>query len=78
MKDLFFDLVYNWKHALSSDNTKGTRVFLWVIFVFCIILVVSGFAGIIVAIITHKITPVITGLIVLAAGIGIFAFVSTR
>lgn len=78
MKDLFYDLVYNWKHALSSDNTKGTRVFLWVVFIFCILLVISGLAGVVVAIVTHKIAPVITGLIVLAAGIGIFAFVSTR
>lgn len=78
MKDAIIDLVYNWKHAMSSENTKGTRFFCIFIFVLCVVLVVTGIGGLVAGIITHRLIGVISGIISIGFGIGIFAFVSTR
>ena len=78
MKDLFYDLVENWKHGLSSDNTKGSRGWLWVIFITCILLTIGGIILLVLFAITHKIAALIFAIIGLVVGIGSFAYVSTR
>lgn len=78
MKDFFYDLVYNWKHGLSRENTKGSRGWLWFIFIACILLTVGGIGLLILFAISHKIIALIFAIVGLVAGIGIFAYVSTR
>ena len=78
MKDLFYDLVENWKHGLSRENTKGSRGLLWFVFLTCCFLMVLGLVSMIVAIVTHTIKPVYAGLFTLGVGIVLFTFVSTR
>lgn len=78
MKDAFYDLVYNWKHAMSSENTKGTRLWCIIIFIICVLAVITGVGGIVASIIAHKIWGIFAGIVSIGIGIGIFAFVSSR
>lgn len=78
MKDFFYDLVYNWKHGLSRENTKGSRGLLWFVIITCGFLMVLGIVSMIVAIVTHTVKPVLAGLFTLGVGIAFFTFVSTR
>ena len=78
MKELFYDLVENWKHGLSSDNTKGSRGWLWFIFIACILLTIGGVGLLVLFAISHKIFALIFAIVGLVAGIGIFVYVSTR
>lgn len=78
MKDFFYDLVYNWKHGLSRENTKGSRGWLWFILIVCVLLTGGGIGLLVLFAISHKIIALIFAIVGLITGIGSFTFVSTR
>lgn len=78
MKDKVFDLVYNWKHGLSGENKKGTRGYLWCIFLLCALMFFTGIVGIVVSVVVHRGMLAILSVVVLVVGITIFAFMSSR
>ena len=78
MKDKVYDLVYNWKHSMSRENTKGTRGLCILIFVACALVSISGLGAIIFAAIAKNMIGLIIGLITTAVGIGLFAFMSKQ
>lgn len=78
MKDKVIDLVYNWKHGLSSENTKGTRGIVWLVFIVCVSMFLVGIVGTVIGIITHAVPVLVLSLVVFVGGIAFFLWMSAR
>lgn len=78
MKDMLIDLYYNWRHSMSKENTKGTRMTCIVVFVSCLACVVGGLAGVIASLIAKLWLGAVTSLFFVIFGTGLFTWMSRQ
>lgn len=78
MKDAIIDLVYNWKHSMSKENTKGTRGLCILVFVSTMLAMIVGLVSIVVGIVTHSWIAIVVGAVVAIFGLSLFTWVSLQ